>query len=146
MAYKGVTQVLQGVTGEEIMLKVSEVFTNVSPRARAESELVNIKDLSLDELVMRIRELVAELDAIQLDFNQQWSVEQLKDELMALEFQRLVKETGKSPLSLISWQQNPELDQQSDETHWIVHIPNSSEEYVWVSRSQLISYFHLIQF
>ena len=128
------------------MLKVSEVFTNVSPRARAESELVNIKDLSLDELVMRIRELVAELDAIQLDFNQQWSVEQLKDELMALEFQRLVKETGKSPLPLISWQQNPELDQQSDETHWIVHIPNSSEEYAWVSRSQLISYFHLIQF
>ena len=128
------------------MLKVSEVFTNVSPRARAESELVNIKDLSLDELVMRIRELVAELDAIQLDFRQQWSVEQLKDELMALEFQRLVKETGESPLPLMSWQQNPELDQQSDETHWIVHIPNSSEEYVWVSRSQLISYFHLIQF
>ena len=128
------------------MLKMSELFATVSPRARAESALVNIKDLSLDELVIRIRELVAELDAIQLDFRQQWSVEQLKDELMALEFQRLVKETGKSPLSLISWQQNPELDQQSDETHWIVHIPNSSEEYVWVSRSQLISYFHLIQF
>ena len=128
------------------MLKVSEVFTNVSPRARAESELVNIKDLSLDELVMRIRELVAELDAIQLDFRQQWSVEQLKDELMALEFQRLVKETGKSPLSLISWQQNPELDYHSDEAQWMVYIPTTSEEYFWVSRSQLISYFHLIQF
>ena len=128
------------------MLKVSEVFTNVSPRARAESELVNIKDLSLDELVMRIRELVAELDAIQLDFNQQWSVEQLKDELMALEFQRLVKETGKSPLSLISWQQNPELDYHSDEAQWMVYIPTTSEEYFWVSRSELISYFHLIQF
>ena len=128
------------------MLKMSELFAAVSPRTKAASELVDIKDLSLDELVIRIRELVAELDAIQLDFRQQWSVEQLKDELMALEFQRLVKETGKSPLSLISWQQNPELDQQSDETHWIVHIPNSSEEYVWVSRSQLISYFHLIQF
>ena len=128
------------------MLKMSELFVAVSPRARAESALVNIKDLSLDELVVRVRELAAELDAVQLDFSQQWSVEQLKDELMALEFQRLVKETGKSPLSLISWQQNPELDQQSDETHWIVHIPNSSEEYVWVSRSQLISYFHLIQF
>ena len=128
------------------MLKVSEVFTNVSPRARAESELVNIKDLSLDELVMRIRELVADLDAIQLDFNQQWSVEQLKDELIALEFQRLVKETGKSPLPLISWQQNPELDYQSDEAQWMVYIPTTSEEYFWVSRSQLISYFHLIQF
>ena len=128
------------------MLKMSELFATVSPRARAESALVNIKDLSLDELVVRVRELAAELDAVPLDFSQQWSVEQLKDELMALEFQRLVKETGKSPLSLISWQQNPELDQQSDETHWIVHIPNSSEEYVWVSRSQLISYFHLIQF
>ena len=128
------------------MLKVSEVFTNVSPRARAESELVNIKDLSLDELVIRIRELVAELDAVQLDFSQQWSVEQLKDELMALEFQRLVKETGKSPLSLISWQQNPELDYHSDEAQWMVYIPTTSEEYFWVSRSQLISYFHLIQF
>ena len=128
------------------MLKMSELFAAVSPRTRAESELVDIKDLSLDELVIRIRELVAELDAIQLDFSQQWSVEQLKDELIALEFQRLVKETGESPLPLISWQQNPELDQQSDETHWIVHIPNSSEEYAWVSRSQLISYFHLIQF
>ena len=128
------------------MLKMSELFAAVSPRTKAASELVGIKDLSLDELVIRIRELVAELDAIQLDFNQQWSVEQLKDELMALEFQRLVKETGESPLPLMSWQQNPELDQQSDETHWIVHIPNSSEEYGWVSRSQLISYFHLIQF
>ena len=128
------------------MLKMSELFVAVSPRTKAARELVGIKDLSLDELVIRIRELVAELDAIQLDFSQQWSVEQLKDELIALEFQRLVKETGESPLPLISWQQNPELDQQSDETHWIVHIPNSSEEYVWVSRSQLISYFHLIQF
>ena len=128
------------------MLKMSELFATVSPRARAESALVNIKDLSLDELVMRIRELVAELDAIQLDFNQQWSVEQLKDELMALEFQRLVKETGKSPLPLISWQQNPELDYQSDEAQWMVYIPTTSEEYFWVSRSELISYFHLIQF
>ena len=128
------------------MLKMSELFATVSPRARAESALVNIKDLSLDELVIRIRELVAELDAIQLDFSQQWSVEQLKDELIALEFQRLVKETGESPLPLISWQQNPELDYHSDEAQWMVYIPTTSEEYFWVSRSQLISYFHLIQF
>ena len=126
------------------MLKVSEVFTNVSPRARAESELVDIKDLSLDELVIRIRELVAELDAIQLDFRQQWSVEQLKDELMALEFQRLVKETGESPLPLLPLEQNPELDQQSDDAWWVIHIPAATDEYYWVSRSQLISYFHLI--
>ena len=128
------------------MLKMSELFATVSPRARAESALVNIKDLSLDELVVRVRELAAELDAVPLDFSQQWSVEQLKDELMALEFQRLVKETGKSPLSLISWQQNPELDYHSDEAQWMVYIPTTSEEYFWVSRSQLISYFHLIQF
>ena len=128
------------------MLKMSELFATVSPRARAESALVNIKDLSLDELVVRIRALAIELDAVQLDFSQQWSVEQLKDELMALEFQRLVKETCKSPLSLISWQQNPELDYHSDEAQWMVYIPTTSEEYFWVSRSQLISYFHLIQF
>ena len=128
------------------MLKMSELFAAVSPRTQAEKELVDIKDLSLDELVVRVRELAAELDAVQLDFSQQWSVEQLKDELMALEFQRLVKETGKSPLSLISWQQNPELDYHSDEAQWMVYIPTTSEEYFWVSRSQLISYFHLIQF
>ena len=123
------------------MLKVSEVFTNVSPRARAESELVNIKDLSLDELVMRIRELVAELDAIQLDFNQQWSVEQLKDELMALEFQRLLIESWKSPIPLIAWSHHPDLDQQSDEAWWLVHIPAAPDVYYWVSRGQLISHF-----
>jgi len=128
------------------MLKMSELFAAVSPRTQAEKELVDIKDLSLDEIMVCVRELTSELDAIPLDLSQQLSLEQLRDELMALEFQRLVKETGKSPLPLISWQQNPELDQQSDETHWIVHIPNSSEEYAWVSRSQLISYFHLIQF
>ena len=93
-----------------------------------------------------LRELAVELDAIPLDLSQQLSLEQLRDELMALEFQRLVKETGKSPLSLISWQQNPELDYHSDEAQWMVYIPTTSEEYFWVSRSQLISYFHLIQF
>ena len=76
------------------MLKMSELFAAVSPRTKAASELVGIKDLSLDELVIRIRELVAELDAIQLDLSQQWSVEQLKDELIALEFQRFSQRDG----------------------------------------------------
>ena len=128
------------------MLKVSELFAAVSPRTQAEKELVDIKDLSLDEIMVCVRELTSELDAIPLDLSQQLSLEQLRDELMALEFQRLVKETGKSPLPLISWQQNPELDYHSDEVQWMVYIPTTSEEYFWVSRSQLISYFHLIQF
>ena len=128
------------------MLKMSELFAAVSPRTQAEKELVDIKDLSLDEIMVCVRELTSELDAIPLDLSQQLSLEQLRDELMALEFQRLVKETGKSPLPLISWQQNPELDYQSDEAQWMVYIPTTSEEYFWVSRSQLISYFHLIQF
>jgi len=128
------------------MLKMSELFAAVSPRTQAEKELVDIKDLSLDEIMVCLRELTSELDAIPLDLSQQLSLEQLKDELMALEFQRLVKETGESPLPLISWQQNPELDYHSDEAQWMVYIPTTSEEYFWVSRSQLISYFHLIQF
>ena len=128
------------------MLKMSELCAAVSPRTRAEKELVDIKDLSLDEIMVCVRELTSELDAIPLDLSQQLSLEQLRDELMALEFQRLVKETGKSPLPLISWQQNPELDYHSDEAQWMVYIPTISEEYFWVSRSQLISYFHLIQF
>ncbi len=128
------------------MLKMSELCAAVSPRTRAEKELVDIKDLSLDEIMVCVRELTSELDAIPLDLSQQLSLEQLRDELMALEFQRLVKETGESPLPLISWQQNPELDYHSDEAQWMVYIPTTSEEYFWVSRSQLISYFHLIQF
>ena len=128
------------------MLKMSELFAAVSPIKPTEKELVDIKDLSLDEIMVCLRELTSELDAIPLDLSQQLSLEQLKDELMALEFQRLVKETGKSPLPLISWQQNPELDYHSDEAQWMVYIPTTSEEYFWVSRSQLISYFHLIQF
>jgi hypothetical protein len=128
------------------MLKMSELCAAVSPRTRAEKELVDIKDLSLDEIMVCVRELTSELDAIPLDLSQQLSLEQLRDELMALEFQRLVKETGESPLPLISWQQNPELDYHSDEAQWMVYIPTISEEYFWVSRSQLISYFHLIQF
>ena len=128
------------------MLKMSELFAAVSPRTQAEKELVDIKDLSLDEIMVCVRELTSELDAIPLDLSQQLSLEQLRDELMALEFQRLVKETGESPLPLISWQQNPELDYHSDEVQWMVYIPTTSEEYFWVNRSQLISYFHLIQF
>ena len=128
------------------MLKMSELFAAVSPRTQAEKELVDIKDLSLDEIMVCVRELTSELDAIPLDLSQQLPLEQLRDELMALEFQRLVKETGESPLPLISWQQNPELDYHSDEVQWMVYIPTTSEEYFWVSRSQLISYFHLIQF
>ena len=123
------------------MLKMSELFATVSPRARAESALVNIKDLSLDELVVRVRELAAELDAVQLDFSQQWSVEQLKDELMTIEFQRLLIESCKSPIPLIAWSHHPDLDQQSDEAWWLVYIPATSDEYFWVSRGQLISHF-----
>ena len=132
---------LQTVTGDEIMLKVSELLAAVSPRTQAEKELVDIKDLSLDELVVRVRELAAELDAIPLDFSQQWSVEQLKGELMALEFQRLLVESWKSPVPLIPWSHHPDLDQQSDEAWWLVHIPATSDEYFWVSRGQLISHF-----
>ena len=123
------------------MLKMSELFAAVSPIKPTEKELVDIKDLSLDELVVRVRELAAELDAVPLDFSQQWSVEQLKDELMALEFQRLLIESWKSPIPLIAWSHHPELDQQSDEAWWLVHIPATSDEYFWVSRSQLISHF-----
>jgi len=134
-------KLLQTVTGDEIMLKVSELLAAVSPRTQAEKELVDIKDLSLDELVVRVRELAAELDAVPLDFSQQWSVEQLKDELMALEFQRLLIESWKSPIPLIAWSHHPDLDQQSDEAWWLVHIPAAPDDYYWVSRGQLISLF-----
>ena len=81
------------------MLKMSELFAAVSPRTQAEKELVDIKDLSLDEIMVCLRELAVELDAVQLDFNQQWSVDQLKDELMVLEFQSLLMRQGDSPVS-----------------------------------------------
>ena len=83
------------------MLKVSELFAAVSPIKPTEKELVDIKDLSLDEIMVCLRELAAELDAVQLDFNQQWPVDQLKDELMVLEFQSLLMRQGDSPIPLI---------------------------------------------
>ena len=76
------------------MLKMSELFAAVSPRTQAEKELVDIKDLSLDEIMVCVRELTSELDAIPLDLSQQLSLEQLRDELMALEFQRFSQRDG----------------------------------------------------
>ena len=95
------------------MLKVSELFAAVSPIKPTEKELVDVKDLSLDEIMVCLRELAVELDAVQLDFNQQWSVDQLKDELMVLEFQSLLMRQGDSPIPLITSQSATKITQPS---------------------------------
>ncbi len=123
------------------MLKMSELFAAVSPRTQAEKELVDIKDLSLDEIMVCLRELTAELGAVQLDFNQQWSVDQLKDELMVLEFQSLLMRQGDSPIPLIPFKDDEELDRISEVPVWLVYLNSPKPDYYWVNRNQLISIY-----
>ena len=123
------------------MLKVSELFAAVSPRTQAEKELVDIKDLSLDEIMVCLRELTAELGAVQLDFNQQWSLDQLKDELMVLEFQSLLMRQGDSPIPLIPFKDDEELDRISEVPVWLVYLNSPKPDYYWVNRNQLISIY-----
>ena len=123
------------------MLKMSELFAAVSPRTQAEKELVDIKDLSLDEIMVCLRELTAELGAVQLDFNQQWSVDQLKDELMVLEFQSLLMRQGDSPIPLIPFKDDEELDRISKVPVWLVYLNSPKPDYYWVNRNQLISIY-----
>ena len=123
------------------MLKMSELFAAVSPRTQAEKELVDIKDLSLDEIMVCLRELAVELDAVQLDFNQQWSVDQLKDELMVLEFQSLLMRQGDSPIPLIPFKDDEELDRISEVPVWLVYLNSPKPDYYWVNRNQLISIY-----
>ena len=123
------------------MLKMSELFAAVSPRTQAEKELVDIKDLSLDEIMVCLRELTAELGAVQLDFNQQWSVDQLKDELMVLEFQGLLMRQGDSPIPLIPFKDDEELDRISEVPVWLVYLNSPKPDYYWVNRNQLISIY-----
>ena len=123
------------------MLKVSELFAAVSPIKPTEKELVDVKDLSLDEIMVCLRELAAELDAVQLDFNQQWPVDQLKDELMVLEFQSLLMRQGDSPIPLIPFKDNEELDRISEVPVWLVHLNSPKPDYYWVNRNQLISIY-----
>jgi len=123
------------------MLKMSELFAAVSPRTQAEKELLDIKDLSLDEIMVCLRELTAELGAVQLDFNQQWSVDQLKDELMVLEFQSLLMRQGDSPIPLIPFKDDEELDRISEVPVWLVYLNSPKPDYYWVNRNQLISIY-----
>ena len=123
------------------MLKMSELFAAVSPRTQAEKELVDIKDLSLDEIMVCLRELTAELGAVQLDFSQQWSLDQLKDELMVLEFQSLLMRQGDSPIPLIPFKDDEELDRISKVPVWLVYLNSPKPDYYWVNRNQLISIY-----
>ena len=122
------------------MIKISELLTAVS-RSPADSQSIAIKDLSVDELVICIRELTSELNATPLDMSNAWSVDQLKDELMALEFQGLLMRQGDSPIPLIPFKGNEELDRISKIPVWLVHLNFPKRDYYWVSRNQLISLF-----
>ncbi len=78
---------------------------------------------------------------VQLDFNQQWSVDQLKDELMVLEFQGLLMRQGDSPIPLIPFKDDEELDRISEVPVWLVYLNSPKPDYYWVNRNQLISIY-----
>ena len=122
------------------MIRISELLTSVS-QPSADFQPIAIKDLSVDELVICIKELTAELDTIPLDINDSWSADQLKDELMALEFQGLLMRQGDSPIPLIPFKDDEELDRISEVPVWLVHLNSPKPDYYWVNRNQLISIY-----
>ena len=122
------------------MIRISELLTSVS-QPSADSKSIAIKDLSMDELVICIRELTSELNAIPLDMSDTWSADQLKDELMALEFQGLLMWQSDSPIPLIPFKENEELDRISEVPVWLVYLNSPKPDYYWVNRNQLISIY-----
>jgi len=122
------------------MIRISELLTSVS-QPSADSKSIAIKDLSVDELVICIRELTSELNAIPLDMSDTWSADQLKDELMVLEFQSLLMRQGDGPIPLIPFKENEELDRISKVPGWLVHLNSPKPDYYWVNRNQLISIY-----
>ena len=122
------------------MIRISELLTSVS-QPSADSKSIAIKVLSVDELVICIRELTSELNAIPLDMSDTWSADQLKNELMVLEFQRLLMRQGDSPIPLIPFKDDEELDRISEVPVWLVYLNSPKPDYYWVNRNQLISIY-----
>ena len=92
-------------------------------------------------LKVAIREIEGQIGAVVLDWSSTWTVSQLEDELLALEFQRLLLRVADVPLRLKPIQDGLKLE--DDQPKWLVKTNKYSGQYYWATKSQIAEAFGL---
>ena len=88
-----------------------------------------------------IREIEGQIGAVALDFSSAWTVSQLEDELLALEFQPLLLRVADVPVELTPFQDG--VEPAGDQPKWIVKTNGDEGQYYWVTKSQIAEAFGL---
>lgn len=88
-----------------------------------------------------IREIEGQIGAVALDFSSAWTVSQLEDELLALEFQPLLLRVADLPVELTPFQDG--VEPAGDQPKWIVKTNGDEDQYYWVTKSQIAEAFGL---
>ena len=94
-------------------------------------------------LKVAIRDIEGQIGAVALDFSSAWTVSQLEDELLALEFQRLLLRVDNLPVELTPFQDG--VEPAGDQPKWIVKTNKDDDQYYWVTKSQVAEAFGLEQ-
>ena len=92
-------------------------------------------------LKVAIREIEGQIGAVVLDWSLTWTVSQLEDELLALEFQRLLLRVADLPVELTPFQDG--VEPAGDQPKWIVKTNGDEDQYYWVTKSQIAEAFGL---
>ena len=92
-------------------------------------------------LKVAIREIEGQIGAVTLDWLPVWTISQLEDELLALEFQRLLLRVADVPVRLRPIQDGVKLE--DGQPKWLVKINKYSGQYYWVTKSQIAKAFGL---
>ena len=92
-------------------------------------------------LKVAIRDIEGQIGAVALDFSSAWTVSQLEDELLALEFQRLLLRVDNLPVELTPFQDG--VEPAGDQPKWIVKTNKDDDQYYWVTKSQVAEAFGL---
>ena len=92
-------------------------------------------------LKVAIREIEEQIGAVALDWSLTWTVSQMADELLALEFQRFLLRVADVPVKLRPIQDGIKLE--DDQPEWLVKINKDSSQYYWVTKSQIAEAFGL---
>jgi hypothetical protein len=99
------------------------------------SEMIRLKE--------EIRDIEGQIGAVALDLSSAWTVSQLEDELLALEFQRLLLRVADLPVELTPFQDG--VEPAGDQPKWIVKTNKDDDQYYWVTKSQVAEAFGLEQ-
>ena len=112
------------------------------PAKPAEETKANVVETpEMAGLKVAIREIEGQIGAVVLDWSSTWTVSQLEDELLALEFQRLLLRVADVPLRLKPIQDGLKLE--DDQPKWLVKTNKYSGQYYWVTKSQIAEAFGL---